>query len=242
MIYSALLGHLESINLKVGDKVKYGTFIGVMGNTGTVEPKPTPANPTAGTHLHLSVIEGVKDVSWTLASMVSTNKPSQQECKFFIEDDIFGENGKTVVTNGWLGYTNHYGYDIVNKNGSKELYWNRNFEGIVTAVKSNSGYGNYIVIVYSNRASNKTQEIAQNNEKQITEYKDTINALNEQTDALKQEISIYKDRITSLEQEIINLKKNYGEFVYEVKQDGIHKIKLFTGEKLLITEFKKPAE
>jgi len=37
----------------VGDKVKAGTVVALMGNTGDVNPKPTPLKPYDGTHCHM---------------------------------------------------------------------------------------------------------------------------------------------------------------------------------------------
>ena len=77
--------------------------------------------------------------------MKSTEKPNQQQCKYFIEDDIFSTFDKTTITAGWLSYTNHYAYDIIPKNRKHyDLYWNRSFTGIVSAVGKNAGYGNYV--------------------------------------------------------------------------------------------------
>ncbi len=55
--YSSYL-HLKSFKVKPGQVVKRGEHIGAMGNTGDVRPKPTPKNPTGGTHLHLAFSEG----------------------------------------------------------------------------------------------------------------------------------------------------------------------------------------
>ena len=41
--------------VNVGDFVKQGQVIGYVGNTGNCQPRPTPSNPYAGTHLHFSV-------------------------------------------------------------------------------------------------------------------------------------------------------------------------------------------
>lgn len=49
-------GHLSEIQVTIGDVIKAGTQIGLMGNTGFVVSGPTPYwqyNPYAGTHLHL---------------------------------------------------------------------------------------------------------------------------------------------------------------------------------------------
>jgi murein DD-endopeptidase MepM/ murein hydrolase activator NlpD len=47
--------HLDSIVVKVGSIVEKGQMIARQGNTGDVQPKPTPTNPSAGSHLHYEV-------------------------------------------------------------------------------------------------------------------------------------------------------------------------------------------
>ncbi len=56
-IYTTYM-HLSKVHVGVGASVTKGQRIGAMGNTGRVVPAPTASNPTAGTHLHLSVSEG----------------------------------------------------------------------------------------------------------------------------------------------------------------------------------------
>lgn len=55
--YTSLYCHLSSYasNLYVGKYVTSDTFIGYMGNSGYVLPKPTKSNPDAGTHLHIEI-------------------------------------------------------------------------------------------------------------------------------------------------------------------------------------------
>lgn len=52
-----LYGHMKpgTRTVKVGDTVKQGQVIGVVGNTGNCLPRPTPSNPLRGTHLHFEV-------------------------------------------------------------------------------------------------------------------------------------------------------------------------------------------
>jgi murein DD-endopeptidase MepM/ murein hydrolase activator NlpD len=52
-----LYAHMKSGSRKVsvGDKVKQGQVIGVVGNTGNCLPRPTPSKPLQGTHLHFEV-------------------------------------------------------------------------------------------------------------------------------------------------------------------------------------------
>lgn len=55
--YTSLYAHLSKYasGLSVGKYVTSDQYIGYMGNTGYVVPKPTASNPNAGTHLHLEV-------------------------------------------------------------------------------------------------------------------------------------------------------------------------------------------
>ncbi len=47
--------HLKNRTVSVGDTVSGGEIIGYSGNTGRVNPAPTPSNPLAGTHLHFEI-------------------------------------------------------------------------------------------------------------------------------------------------------------------------------------------
>lgn len=54
--YEWIYGHLSRIDVSIGQIIKAGDQIGLMGNTGFVVSGATPywsANPFAGTHLHL---------------------------------------------------------------------------------------------------------------------------------------------------------------------------------------------
>ena len=52
-----LYAHMKpgSRKVSVGDKVKQGQVIGIVGNTGNCLPRPTPSRPLQGTHLHFEV-------------------------------------------------------------------------------------------------------------------------------------------------------------------------------------------
>ncbi len=52
---STLGCHLDARYVSVGDKVVQGQVIGEVGNTGNCWPRPTEANPVAGSHLHFEV-------------------------------------------------------------------------------------------------------------------------------------------------------------------------------------------
>ena len=55
--YSSIYCHMSSFaaGTDVGKYFTSDQYIGMMGNTGYVIPKPTASNPDAGTHLHLEV-------------------------------------------------------------------------------------------------------------------------------------------------------------------------------------------
>lgn len=54
--YQSVYWHLSEIQVRLGQEVKAGEVIGLMGNTGFCRPEPTPRNPYAGTHLHFAVM------------------------------------------------------------------------------------------------------------------------------------------------------------------------------------------
>ena len=62
-LFMEVYWHLAEACVTAGQKVKRGQLLGRMGNSGTVRPVPTMANPFLGTHLHygLYVSEMVND-------------------------------------------------------------------------------------------------------------------------------------------------------------------------------------
>lgn len=47
--------HISKSFVKSGDNVKVGQVIGLMGNSGTVSPKPTEKAPANGSHIHFEL-------------------------------------------------------------------------------------------------------------------------------------------------------------------------------------------
>ncbi|MDD2181621.1 MAG: peptidoglycan DD-metalloendopeptidase family protein [Bacilli bacterium] len=226
MIYSVLYAHLNDVYVKAGEKVVYGNVLAKMGNTGEVIPKPTSKNPNAGTHLHLSVVEGAKTNTWTLTSMDSDNKPNQQECLYFIENDIFNNHDRVLVTAGWLNYKSHYAYDIIPQNRKHyDLYWNRSFTGNVVATGYNDGYGKYVIIQYDTSEQvdrvlfpykteiEKYQEIIKEQLLEISKYQNIVATQKTELESLNNIIN--KQRLElGKTLEIINEKTNELENCY----------------------------
>lgn len=55
--FSTVYLHLSGFQCNIGDKVKEGQTIGLLGNSGYTIPRSTEANPFLGSHLHFSVID-----------------------------------------------------------------------------------------------------------------------------------------------------------------------------------------
>lgn len=51
----AVYAHLSEASVRPGQIVKKGQVIGLCGNTGNVDPAPTPDDPEAGSHVHVGV-------------------------------------------------------------------------------------------------------------------------------------------------------------------------------------------
>lgn len=160
--FTAIFAHLsEFSNLKVGDKVTYGTYLGKMGNTGV----------GTGAHLHLGVVLGRVTTPWWLAEATpyrtSRLTPSQAQLNYFKGMDLFKNKGKWYpckVTTEWAGYTNHYALDLVDDNkiydSMPEIYWNRTFNGEVVDIGDfgDARYGKYIMVNYGDEFGRYQQQ------------------------------------------------------------------------------------
>ena len=221
MIYSVLYAHLNEIYVNAGQKVTYGQMLAKMGNTGHVIPKPTTANPNAGTHLHLSVVEGAKKNPWSLDSMPDINIPNQQECLYFIENDLFNNKDRVLVTAGWLNYQNHYAYDVIPQNRKHyDLYWNRSFTGTVAATGFNPSYGKFIIMHYDTREMVVAQPTL--DLKELDECQAKVNSL-------LTEIDQYQNTITNQILEIEEYKKEIA-IKNKERDDYLEIIKIRTTE------------
>lgn len=55
--FSTVYWHLSEIHVNIGQQVKRGDVLGLMGNTGFVLPPPDASNPHNGTHLHFAIFD-----------------------------------------------------------------------------------------------------------------------------------------------------------------------------------------
>ena len=147
--FSVLYSHFDEIYVSEGQLVTPkltwadATKIGKMGNTGI----------STGAHLHIGVVEGINPSLWRLSDMAFNNpRPSRQQTDFFIDNTLFETD--ILVTTDWLGYNNHFAYDVVPRNrhttqANFDVMWNRSFAGRVIKTGFDRAYGNYVIIWYN---------------------------------------------------------------------------------------------
>lgn len=96
---------LPNIPVKVNQQVKTGEILGYMGNTGFVMPKPTPQNPTAGTHLHFALkpqAQGENEWSWANIEQLNGYHGAIDPTPYFAEEGMSAEDyrGYTKILDG----------------------------------------------------------------------------------------------------------------------------------------------
>lgn len=155
MKYTVRFAHLRDAPAwKVGDVIKRGDAIGVMGTTG----KSTAA------HLHIDCVEGVQKARYNLKDMENGKpKPDKNQLCFFIDSELFGV--EPVITTGFNDpdYFADFGkwhpaFDVVpedRKTTKKHftMFWNRSYDGVVSLVVDEpKAYGNCIYITFDTGA------------------------------------------------------------------------------------------
>ena len=148
MKYTARFCHLKEYpELKVGQKIKKGQLLGIMGNTGASQ----------AAHLHFGCIFGERSEPWRLVELEELEViPAFRQMNYFLDDDLF--NSPLLITtyvadpdypNGKI----HLEYDVVPADrlltdSHYKIFWNRSKVGTVLSVGYDSGYGYYIHIVF----------------------------------------------------------------------------------------------
>jgi len=151
MKYTVRFAHLRyKPDWKVGDTIKRGDIIGIMGTTGQ----------STAIHLHTDCVEGEKKVAYTLVDINSGKiKSSKKQLDLFIDDELFGV--KPFITTQYLDpeyaktfEKDHPAYDVVpyDRHWDKShfaIHWNRSMNGKVVLITDNAtGYGNCIYISF----------------------------------------------------------------------------------------------
>jgi hypothetical protein len=169
--YTVRFAHMaERPKYKVGDIIKRGDIIGIMGSTGQSTAK----------HVHADCVEGEQKEPYKLVDLSNGNKtPSKEQLDYFIDDELFGvEPVKTTQYDDPEYRTKygkwHKGYDVVPEdrehwvNGVKvgsdkhsAICWNRSMNGKVSLVGfDQNGYGNYIYITFEKKEKKNEKDTA----------------------------------------------------------------------------------
>lgn len=145
MKYTVRYAHLNSISVKVGQSLKQGEKIGVMGNTGA----------SHGAHLHIDCVRGYQTKIFTLEEIdAGKYTPEVKQLNYFIDRALFGSHPKITTYYCEPEYFRlygkmHYAYDVIPTGDSWEVFWNRSKKGTVAAVFENhAGYGNCVYVTF----------------------------------------------------------------------------------------------
>lgn len=111
MKYTVRFAHMAELSpLKVGDSVKFGDFIGIMGTSGQ----------SKFNHLHIDLVEGFvrKIIRLNEIGILKKYKPCKKQLDYFKDKDLF--KFKLVVTTSYLNENyeklygkKHHAYDLV---------------------------------------------------------------------------------------------------------------------------------
>jgi hypothetical protein len=150
----------EKPKWKVGDEIKRGDIIGIMGTTGQ----------STANHLHIDCVVGVQNKPYKLGDIGTRFAPDQKQLAYFIDAELFGVD--PVITTGFLDpeykktyNKDHPAYDVVPKDrerwvngkltGTKDhfaIHWNRSMIGTVElVVYQPESYGNCIYVSFETK-------------------------------------------------------------------------------------------
>lgn len=152
MICTVRYAHLDKKpDYKIGDIIKTGDKIGMMGTSGQ----------STATHLHIDCAIGEQKRPYQLYDMDDGGHiiPAPRQLLLFIDKDLFGI--EPIITTSYAEFAYflergkvHYGFDVVpsDRKQSREHYgikWNRSKPGKVSLIVDDpKGYGNCIYISY----------------------------------------------------------------------------------------------
>lgn len=117
--FQTVYWHLSEIMCNLGDEIKQGQTIGLMGNTGRCKPKPTQLNPYAGTHLHyaLKIFNASNNLGGFVDPVPYMWNKNDKLSVYWARDLFFGKSGDDVAwlqtvlaINGFANDYEEYGY------------------------------------------------------------------------------------------------------------------------------------
>lgn len=148
---TALYGHFDRFYCKVGDKLKKGDSIGLLGNTGV----------STGAHCHVTVIPGIKKEYWLSARTPSLGGTEEMTRELLTHSapikNNWGYRTNYLITEEWGGYSDgtHYAIDFVGNDGTSRagqtvVVWSLDTVGEVIATPDygNSKTGKTVLIAY----------------------------------------------------------------------------------------------
>lgn len=145
MKYTVRYAHLAQAFVNVGQAIKEGDLIGLMGNTGQ----------SYGAHLHIDCVRGRHTKKYTLAEIESGKYISEpKQLNYFIDEKLFGSKPKITTYYCEPDYMRdfhklHFGYDVIPSSADWHIKWNRSKIGSVSAILNDpTGYGNCIYITF----------------------------------------------------------------------------------------------
>jgi len=150
MKYTVRFAHLELIpSLSIGEIVGPGDKVGRMGDTGK----------SYAEHLHIDCVHGkIQHVYHQRDIEAGVVYSAPRQLAWFIDFGLF--NYDIIITTGYADplylreeETLHLAFDVVpeNRHGTDanfDILWNRSLPGEVIAKGFDSGYGNYIHILF----------------------------------------------------------------------------------------------
>ncbi len=145
MTKTVLMGHFYKVYVKEGQTLGKGDRIGLMGNTGV----------SYGEHVHLAVADSAQSDRWWLDESIGKQVSKQSTEAFLNSGNLFvidGKPYKNQITTEWLGYCDHYAFDLIARSAPKlpDVVWPMSKPGKVVQVKDdgNNRYGKVVLIQY----------------------------------------------------------------------------------------------